>query len=217
MDYQSAMGIDRNNLDEETIQLPGWFGYVVEQEAQAAEELAALTDKMKVLQAEIDLMIRSWDIPRINLTFGLSITNLTEATYKNLCLIHPKVIELQNRIIEARHRKSLYFAATRSMEKKGEMLKELSKLYAQGYYMRIEGQEYKMPKIDLMIKQLQAQLIERENKENLSRLPSDDAQAKLQAKIDQQNNSAKESISKVKKTPKTTSKGDQKAPKRVKG
>lgn len=205
MDYQNATAIDKNNLDEEAIQIPGWYGNVVEKEAIAADRWDAIKDKMSVLKADLNLVIRGWDIVKINLFFNLELTKLTETVYSNLIYIHPEIITLYNEIAEARHETLLYRAATRSFDKKADMLKELAKLFAQGYFMKIEGKAYQMPKVDLLVEKLKEQTIKRIQKEDAGKVPAPTlARTALESKIDAAKKGVGAAEPKTKKTPKST-------------
>lgn len=202
MDYQKAVQIDRNNLEEEAIRIPGWFGSVVEKEAEAADEWDAIKDKLTVVKADLNLILRGWSINKINQFFNLQLTKLTEAVYTNLIYIHPEVIDLYNKMAEARHRTLLYRAATRAFEKKGEMLKEIAKLYAQGYFMKVEGKEYKEAKIDLIVEALKKKTVERIQMEDIGKVP---APEKARSALDSKLTAAKSGAdtAKTPKTPKT--------------
>jgi len=207
MDYQGAVNVDRNNLDEEAIRIPGWYGNVVEKEAESADEWDALKDKMSVVKADIGLILRGWSINKINQFFNLELTKLTEGVYTNLIYIHPEVLDLYNRIAEARHKTLLYRAATKSFEKKGDMLKELAKLFAQGYYLKIEGSAYKEAKVNLIVEGLKAKTVERIKREDAGKAsPPDLARQTLQSKFDAASAGAKApkvTATQKPKTPKT--------------
>ena len=142
--------------------------------------------------------------------FGLELTKLTEDVYKNLIYIHPDIISIYNQIAEARHEALMYKSAVKSFEKKGEMLKELAKMYAQGYFMKVEGKEYKEPKIDLLIDKLKIQTITRIEREDAGKTPEPDKARKI---LESKLQAAKAATSKTPK-PKTPK---PKTPKRVRG
>jgi hypothetical protein len=203
MDYQNATQVDKNNLDEETIQIPGWYGNVVEKEARASDRWDALKDQLSVLKADIGLVIRGWDIVKINLFFNLQLTKLTETAYTNLVYIHPEIIDLYNKIAQARHETLLYRAATRSFTKKADMLKELAKLYSQGYFMKIEGKAYEMPKVDLLVEKLKEQTVKRIQREDAGKVPAPTlARTALDSKLETAKKTAGATKA-TKKTPKT--------------
>ena len=161
MNVFEAAAIDQNNLDSEAIEVCAWFGALSDKESETSARLESLKDQLNVVKADLGLIVRGWTVAQINLTFGLNINKLTEDVYKNLVFIHPEVIKLSNEIDEARRDSLIYKAAVRSIEKKADMLKELAKLYSQGYFMKIEGKEYKSQKMDLVIEKIKEQTIRR--------------------------------------------------------
>lgn len=211
MQYQEAVKVDRNNLDEEAIRIPGWYGNVVEKEAEAADEWDALKDQMAVVKADLSLILRGWSINKVNQFFNLELDKFTEAVYTNLVYIHPEILALYNKIAEVRHRTLLYRAATKSFEKKGDMLKEVAKLYSQGYFLKVEGKQYKEAKVDLIVEALKVKTIERLKREDVGKVSSPDkARELLKSKMiaAAAGASTPEVIatktSKIPKTPKTT-------------
>jgi hypothetical protein len=205
MNYQNATQVDKNNLDEEAIQIPGWYGNVVEKEAIASDRWDALKDKLSVLKADIQLTIRGWDLMKVNLFFDLQLVKLTEEVYKNLVYIHPEILALYNEIAEARHKALLYRAATKAFDKKADMLKELAKLYSQGYFMKIEGQAYHVPKVDLLVEKLKEQTIKRIQREDAGKVPAPtQARTALESKIEAAKKGASGATPKTPKTPKST-------------
>lgn len=159
MEYDPS--IDKNNLDEESITVPGDFDVLSRAEAEASQLWDALKDKMKVLQADIELDLRGWELARINSYFGKSIPKLTESVYKSLVMIHPEVLSLYQEIEQARYETKVYEAARKSMERKAEGLDRLAKLHGQGYFMKIEGRPYKKLGIDATLDRVKRTIIKR--------------------------------------------------------
>lgn len=159
--------IDKNNLDEEAVYTPAVFDLFAVKEAEASDALETFRDQLKVVQAEIALELRGWDIDRINEYFDKRIMKLTEAVYSQLVIVHPDVITLMNRISQARHDLKIYEAARKSIEEKSRGLDRLVKLHGQGYYMKIEGRPYKKLEADTvqtMVKRAITKRLEREKK-----------------------------------------------------
>lgn len=159
MEYDA--GIDKDNLDEESVYVPAMFDVMAIKEAEAVQKLNALLDKMKILQADIDLDIRGWEIEKINAYFKKDIGKVTETVYRDLLLIHPEVMDLYQEIEQARYESKIYEAARKSIEKKADSLDRLSRLHGQGYFMKIEGREYKKMGVNSVLERVTRVLMRR--------------------------------------------------------
>lgn len=159
MDYDP--NIDKDNLDEESIYVPGTFDVFSRKEAEASQHWDSLKDKMKVLQADVELDIRGWELERINSFFQKDLQKLTESVYKSLVLIHPEVISLYQEIEEARYETRMYEAARKSIERKAEGLDRLAKLHGQGYFMKVEGRAYKKQGVDATLERVKKTIMRR--------------------------------------------------------
>lgn len=155
------VGVDINNLDEESVYLPAAFDAFQSKESEVSAEWDALKDQMKVLQADVSLEIRGWEIERINSFFQLNLNKLTEEVYKQLVFIHPAVIDLYRRIEEIRRDVLIYQAARKSIERKAESLDRLARLHGQGYFMKVEARPYKKMALDPIIEKLKSTIIRR--------------------------------------------------------
>jgi hypothetical protein len=159
MEYDPS--IDKDNLDEESVYVPATFDVFSRKEAEASQYWDSLKDKMKVLQADIELEIRGWPIEKINSFFQKGIPKLTESVYKSLVLIHPEVIELYQEIEQARYDVKMYEAARKSIERKAEGLDRLAKLHGQGYFMKVEGRAYVKKGIDATLERVKKTIMRR--------------------------------------------------------
>src|SRR4030042_5591378 len=108
---QYSVDIDLNNLDEESIRYPALFDLFQREEAKWSAKWDDLKDKLSVLKADVNLLVRGWDVKEMNSFFGIKIDKATEDVYKQLSLIHPEVISLMNEIIDARYHLKIYEAA----------------------------------------------------------------------------------------------------------
>lgn len=155
--------IDKNNLDEEAITIPSIFDAFAIKEAEASERWDALKDKLKVVQADVSLKIRGMSIEQINFDFNLQLIKLTEEVFKQLVYIHPEVIEVYNKIAEARYETRMYSAAKQSIQEKAARLDNLTKLHGQGYFMKIEGRPYRKIGFDTILDKSKLSTISRLN------------------------------------------------------
>jgi len=159
MEYDAS--IDPNNLDEESVYVPGAFDVFSRAEAEASQKWDSLKDKMKIIQADIELDLRGWPLERINSFFQKSIDKLTESVYKSLVLVHPEVIELYQETEQARYETKIYEAARKSIERKAEGLDRLARLHGQGYFMKIEGRPYKKFEVDAVLERVKRTIMRR--------------------------------------------------------
>jgi hypothetical protein len=159
MDY--SVDIDKNNLDEESITVPALFDMFQKEESIWSAKWDALKDQLSVAKADINLQIRGWKIPEINSFFKLKLDKTTEDVYKNLVLIHPKIIQIMNEIVEAQYNTTIFQSARKAIETKTASLDRLARLHGQGYFMKIDGRPYKRLAADAAIKKASEVIIQR--------------------------------------------------------
>lgn len=168
MDYKSALEIDRNNLDEEAAIAPQLFDEFANRLGPAKSKYETLRDALKILMADVNLEIRGWSIERINQFFQLQLPKATEDVYKNLVLIHPKVINMHEDIAKARREAAIYEQGKDSMDKKIFMLNNLKDLHGQGYFAKIEGgSAFRKINIDMAIDELASAIADRIDREGI--------------------------------------------------
>jgi len=166
VDYKSALEVDKNNLDEEAVQSPSLFDEFARREAPAKTKYETLKDLQKVVMADVSLEIRGWKTEEINKFFKLELTKVTEDVYKQLVLIHPKVVKLYEEIAEARNEYNIYSAGRESMDKKIFMLSTLKDLHGQGYFAKIEGgSAFRKITMDMKVEDLKEFITERIKRE----------------------------------------------------
>jgi hypothetical protein len=169
MKYDSALEIDKNNLDEEAIQAPQLFDEFSRRLGEAKPRVDNLKDALKVVMADVNLDIRGWPLERINKFFKLQLPKVTEDVYKNLVFIHPKVIQLHEEIAQARRDAGIYEGAKDSMDKKTFMLCLLKDLHGQGYFAKIEGgPAFRKISIDLAIEEMKSMIAARIDREGIT-------------------------------------------------
>lgn len=195
MDYQSALEIDKNNLDEEAIRAPQLFDEFSRRLGEAKPKVDTLRDILKVVMADVNLEIRGWTLERINQFFRLELPKVTEDVYKNLVFIHPKVIGLYEEIAKARRDAGVYEGAKDSMDKKIFMLNLLKDLHGQGFFAKIEGgPAFRKISIDLAIEEMTSMIADRIAREGApftetrreggtEEVKTDEARAKLAEEI----------------------------------
>lgn len=159
MEYD--VGIDKYNLDEESIYVPAAYDVFSQKEAEESQRLDALRDKMKILQADVEIEIRGWTTEQLSAYYNRRIDKVTEQVYKSLVLIHPEVIDLYQEIEQCRHSFRIYEAARRGVERKAEGLDRLARLHGSGYYMKIEGRPYRKLGIDATIDKAKSVIMRR--------------------------------------------------------
>jgi len=168
MKYDSALEIDKNNLDEEAIQAPQLFDEFSRRLGEAKPRVDNLKDALKVVMADVNLEIRGWSLERINQFFKLQLPKVTEDVFKNLVFIHPNVIQLHEEIAKARRDAGIYEGAKDSMDKKTFMLSLLKDLHGQGYFAKIEGgPAFRKISIDLAIEEMTSMIAARIDREGV--------------------------------------------------
>lgn len=148
LNYKEARNIDKDNLDEECLTLPLFYDEFNEKEVLAWEVKDHLQEQIPIIEAQVNLEIRGWEIDHINEFFRLELTKVTEDVYKQLTRIHPTVVAAYEALAVARAEALTYSTARKAIEKKHAALEMLAKLHGQGYFSKIEGKEFKKAQVN---------------------------------------------------------------------
>lgn len=141
--FNEGILIDRNRLEEECSETPGYFDYWIRQETSAQTEL-------ENSDADFKKKLRRLEPSEINATYGLSIARVTEGVIDDLLRADSKHQDLKERYADA-------VSERKSYDKKIEMLKVLAMLHGQGYFAKIESSR---PAMDNMAKEIKKKIAE---------------------------------------------------------
>lgn len=135
VDYQKAVAIDPDKLDEEIFSQPGLYMKFSEIYSEAERKRETLKNKLGILEADLDFKIRSK--PEI---FGLkSLKSVTESLVKNTIQRQEEIQTLNERIIQANYDLNIVKAAITSLEHKKKMLEKAVDLYNGQYFSPIKA------------------------------------------------------------------------------
>jgi len=136
IDYQKAVAIDPDKLDEEIFSQPGLYMKFSEVYADIERKREKLRRKLEILEANCDFEIRTK--PE---RFGLkSLKSVTEALVKNTIQKQEEIQELNEKIIQANYDLNIVKAAITSLEHKKKMLEKAVDLYNGQYFSPIKAQ-----------------------------------------------------------------------------
>ena len=136
IDYQKAVAIDPDKLDEEIFSQPGLYMKFSEVYAETERRREILRRKLEILEAELDFQIRTR--PE---RFGLkSLKSVTEALVKNTIQKQEEIQELNEKIIQVNYDLNIVKAAITSLEHKKKMLEKAVDLYNGQYFSPIKAQ-----------------------------------------------------------------------------
>jgi len=161
--YSKEVSIDKNNLDEECVQLPSQYEYWANKEERHRSDYEILITKRRVVKATTSLALRSMSLKEINTKFKTKLVKLTEQAYQDLVYIHIDVIKVTKERDEAHSEYAVAKAARQSFEKKKAMLEYLTSLHGQGYFIRVKGKKFKEYQQRALREKL-AETIEKKNK-----------------------------------------------------
>ena len=135
IDYQKAVAIDPDKLDEEIFSQPGLYMKFSEIYSEIEKKRERLKNKLVVLEAGLDFRIRSK--PEM---FGLkSLKSVTESLVKNTIQRQEEVQIINEKIIQANYDLNIVKAAITSLEHKKKMLEKAVDLYNGQYFSPIKA------------------------------------------------------------------------------
>ena len=160
IDYQKAVAIDPDKLDEEIFSQPGLYMKFSEIYSEIEKKRERLKNKLVVLEAGLDFRIRSK--PEM---FGLkSLKSVTESLVKNTIQRQEEVQIINEKIIQANYDLNIVKAAITSLEHKKKMLEKAVDLYNGQYFSPI-----KAPHVIKGGKRIYYENIDRQMREGLNR------------------------------------------------
>ena len=109
--------IDKNNLDEECVELPADYDEWSSIEERALAMLNALITKRAVVKAKSSLYHRGLTLERINKKYRLNLEKVTEQAHKDLVYLHIDVIEVTQQRDEMAEMYHISKAKRQSIEK----------------------------------------------------------------------------------------------------
>lgn len=134
INYQEAVAIDPDKLDEEIFSQPGLYMKFSEIYSEVEKKRERLKNKLEILEAGLDFEIRSK--PK---AFGLeNLKSITESLVKNTIQRQEEVQKLSERIIQANYDLNIVKAAITALEHKKKMLEKAVDLYNGQYFSPIK-------------------------------------------------------------------------------
>jgi len=130
------ISIDKNNLDEECVELPADYDEWSSIEERALAMLNALITKRAVVKANVGLYHRGLTLEKINKIYKLKLEKVTEQAHKDLVYLHTDVIEITKQRDEMAEMYHVAKAKRQSLDKKKAMLDYLTSLHGQGYFVK---------------------------------------------------------------------------------
>lgn len=135
IDYQRAVAIDPDKLEEEIFSQPGLYMEFSEIYSEAEKKREKLKNKLEILEADLDFRIRSK--PEM---FGLeSLKSVTESLVKNTIQRQDEVQALNEKIIQANYDLNRVKFAITALEHKKKMLEKSVDLYNGQYFSPIKA------------------------------------------------------------------------------
>jgi len=157
--YKNALEIDKNNLDEECVWTASLIDHWASLESEANENRDRLKDKLEMVKAETELLIRTAkpEFLEDNYNWPKNKT-LTEAAVKAMLLLDEDVAVAQSEFEEARKQAREIGVARKSFEKRHGAIDNLVKLYGTGYFSRLESTEIKDSKLKALREKMKNQI-----------------------------------------------------------
>ena len=135
IDYQKAVAIDPDKLDEEIFSQPGLYMQFSEIYARAERKKEKLKHKLEVLKSKLNYEVRI--DPG---AFGLSkIKTISNPVVDNAVQHNSEVRKLQEEIIQTNYEVNIIGAAITSLEHKKRMLEKAVDLYNGQYFSPIKA------------------------------------------------------------------------------
>jgi len=141
-DFNEDIKINKYKLDTELVNQPQRYYEWAKAEADAADEVARLKDKLEVVKSKVEIRIRKnptlFDLPE----------NPKEALVKAAITIHPKVQKASKKLFNATKTHRLLTKAEKSFEHRKKSLEGLVSLNMQIHFANPRGTERKHYEID---------------------------------------------------------------------
>ena len=153
-DFSEQVRINKYQLDDELVEQPQRYYDWAKLEAQAADEVARLKDKLEILKAEVEIRIRkhptAYDLP----------DGPKEALIKAAIIVQPKVKRLGRKLLKAMKTHRLLTKAEKSFEHRKKALEGLVSLNMQMHFSTPKGVQRK----DFEIEEQRDNLLEKARK-----------------------------------------------------
>lgn len=160
INYQEAVAIDPDRLDEEIFSQPGYYMKFSEIVATLNEKKARLKRKLEIVEARLDYKVRT-NPERFKLN---NLKSITEPTIRNTIQNQKKVQKLKRKIIKIEYDLDISQAAITALDHKKKMLEKAVDLYNGQYFSPI-----KKPKLMKGGKRIYYESINREMNKALNR------------------------------------------------
>jgi hypothetical protein len=136
--------LDKNNLDSQSFDQPQLYWEWAQKWVNAVERRDKIKENIAIVTAEASAEIRK--NPE---KFGLAEDGkLTESFINSQLPIHPKVKDINNKLIEAQKDVNFFQSAKESIDRLGARLDTAAKLFTGGYFSTGKGKPFKDNAID---------------------------------------------------------------------
>lgn len=156
--YPKDIAPDKHNLDEDCVTLASFYDKYARATAHATISRDDISRKLSLMKGDLDLMFRGMTVGQVNERYNLQLKNLTEGAINSLILSDVGYRKLLKEHQEAASDVIAFTAARNSFEKKHAMLELLTKQHGQGYFMRVEGKEFKGAKLRHILANLREEI-----------------------------------------------------------
>ena len=130
-EYEGALSIDKHDLDEELIRQPEVFNRISQDEAQAIAERDQAKDKLRVVEAKLDLKIRrNFDKKEKKVTETIILSEVTK---------HEDRIEARKKYRNKEEAVNKMSALKDAFQQRSYMLNKLVDLFIAGYFIKSDA------------------------------------------------------------------------------
>jgi len=130
MEFKDAIKLDITKLDKAALEHPSLYDEWTVKWADAVSHRDRVKEQLSITRAEADMEIRK--TPQ---KFGLATDKSpTEAWISNQIVLHEKVREANERLIEAQHDVNIFASAKETLDHRKKMLEILTDLYKGNYF-----------------------------------------------------------------------------------
>lgn len=127
--------LDPNRLDQEWVEQPGLYHKYALLLAEASQRVAEAKAQLEITEADVEKSVR--DNP---VMFGID--KVTEGAIKIRVALHQRVIDVKDRLIQAKYEEDVAQAAVRTLDHRKKALEDLVQLRLADYFSepRVKGQ-----------------------------------------------------------------------------
>lgn len=126
--------LDKYKLDEEAERLPSEFYDAAKNEEEATSDSDIFKVQLDSMREKVELEVRSMKAEQVNEKYGYSLDKLTEGTISAVVGQDKRVVELREKMNNAKRLAGTYRALRKGFDKKYGMIEVLSYLHNSGWF-----------------------------------------------------------------------------------